>query len=1471
MRIEVSKSGIIVFLVILSGIACSQDTPASMGLEPEAISLQEQFMLSRIPLLELPESYKGPNAPLVPVSVDNSTQPYFRTITTQSGYECGQSAGVAFNFTYETDRVRGIPANNANNQYPTHFVWDFLNNGYNYQGASFFDSWEIVKACGTMNVTDYGGSLNYGGEKRWISGYDAYYNGMKNRLNSVKAIRCDNPAGLQTLKYWLWDHLEGSSVGGVANFYAKYYSSVPTVFPAGTPEAGKYVQTAWSPSPSHAWTICGYNDSVRFDYNNDGQFTNTIDITGDGIVDMHDWEIGGLKFANGYSGLGWCNLGFCYMMYKTLADDIGYGGIWEHTAYVIDVKENCDPKLTMKITLKHTSRNALKVTVGMTTNLSSSIPDHVYEYPIFNHQGGAYFMQGGTSEADKTIEFGLDLTPVLSDLTSGQTAKYFLQVEETDPGNSFSGEIVQMALIDYTGTSPQTIPCASTPVTLVNNSNTRVSVNHNTAFNKPSITTGSLPTAQLYQPYSCQLMASGGTPPYLWDVKLDYPENLATATFPIVIAEQLTPTNSNTGYAIKTLDFPFPFYQRIIHTLYIYADGYILFDDMPYTYPYLIDPNLLFHQTAIISPFMTDLRLYYNLGDGIWYDGDANSATIRWKASVNNMSGSTTLNFAVKFYPNGLMEFYYGNMNYPINTKWTGGMSGGDNKNYQYSQLNNAGAITANTKNTFSACGYPVEMDLSENGVFSGTPQYAYSNQPINFRVTDNNGISNTKILSFTTNGLLIDYTINSGGDSLVEYGDTAYISFSLTNLGNQPITGVTTWLTESDPYITLMDSTQTIGTVAGGQTLNFLNAFKFCVSTIVPDHYPFELTFHEISNQQNFETTINLMALAPDIVVGTVSIADGDNGRLDPGETTEMLVAFENHGGAKIKNLHTILSSGDPLITVNQGSGTIPLLKPDSAQQVSFTVTASDLAPFEHLYRMDAQLSANNGFTGTDTIWLLSGEIVEDFETGTFFKFPWYFSGYANWNMDQFEPYEGLYAIKSGWISDDMESEILLTVNVLENGEISFWKRVSCEDDPNGTEFDYLAFFLDSQEMDRWDGTIPWVEVNYPVSKGPHTFKWVYHKDNSVSAFYDCCWIDFITLPPFEGALPEIEVTPYSLTKTLDQGETGTDEIVLTNVGGGLLNYSIQVFDTTYAKSDQTDNLGGSSLVCSQTSFVPGQEFSWTLTLTNSSPDNEYVKDLRIDFPADVTLNNATNFSGGSLGDLVWDGTTGNSVSVNWHGESGGGLGVIKPGESAVAVVAGSIGEESTFDVYMVYVMEGDHNGTNGHFAAGEIRVANEGLSNDWLSLSTNTGDLLNGESDFITVNYSAETVSSGGHFCNLLVRDLYNNIKIVPVHLHVNWPVGTQLEDGSSGNLTCFPNPFDQQTVIRYYLDGSTPLQLEIFNLRGEHIRTLVTADQETGMHQVIWDGTSDGGSRVMPGIYSIRMTTTQKSQTIKLILIR
>jgi hypothetical protein len=1446
----------------------------NLGKEPVALTPQQLYSLSVIPPLIVPEKYKGEDAPLLPYWIDNSTQPYFRPITTQSGYECGQSAGISFNFTYEIDRLRSIPANIPANQYPSHFTWDFLNNGDNYTGASCFDSWEIVRACGNMNVTDYGGGLNTGGYLRWITGYDKYYNGMQNRINYMRSIRCDSPEGLQTLKYWLYDHLEASAVGGVASFYGNYFSPV-NVLPSGTPEAGKFVQTAWGPSASHTWTICGYNDSIRYDYNADGLYTNNIDINGDGKVNMQDWEIGGLKFANGYAGTGWGNQGFCYQMYKCLADAIGYGGIWNHTVYVIDTKQTFTPKLTAKVTLKHTSRNKLKVTMGISTDLAATVPSYIIEFPIFKFQGGDHYMQGGTTEADKTIEFGFDLAPLINQLNNGQPAKFFLQVQENDPSGVATGEIVNFSLIDYSPATPVTIPCPNTNVAITNNTITRLSVNHTITVSRPDITTTSLPPAYLYQTYNYQLTAANGTVPYLWDARLDYPETTSAATFPNVNNQQLTLTNNNTGYALLDLPFDFPFYKRSVNKLYIYADGYILFDDQPFTWPYLIDKMLLFKYTSIISPFMTDLNLYPAQSDGIWYQSDANTVTIRWKASVYNMAGSSNLNFAVKLYKDGKIEFYYGTMNYPTSTTWTGGISGGDNKNFQFSLLNNAPSVTANTMDQMTACGYPVEMQITEDGLLTGIPVHPYLNRPITFQVLDNNNIYTKKTLLFSTAGLFVNYTINSGGDSIIEFGETTYLNLIITNTSTQTIHNVNTWLTETDPYISMIDSTQSAGDIAALQTITINNAFALNVSQVIPNNHQFTLLLHLSSTEQNFQRPLDLVAWAPNINVTDITITDGDNGRLDPGETTDMLVSFKNNGGAKANGVIAAISTIDPYITINSATGTIGTLKPDSAKSVMFNVTVSGEAPFEHLYKMNSALTANNGYSTSDSIFLFSGEIIEDFETGNYNKFPWYLGGNGLFYVDQWEHYEGNYCTRSGWIYDNQESTLNLNVQVLQNGKISFYRKVSCENDPNGTNYDYLGFYIDNVEMGRWDGSLDWTKETYNVTQGYHTFKWVYHKDYSVSWGSDCAWVDFITFPPIAGAFPIISASPSAFEKSLDMGQTMDDSFIVSNNGGGILDFSALVYDTVANKGPvETDNLTGSYINCNTDGFVPGQDFAWTFTVHNSSPDNEFIEHIKMDFPQGIFVNSATNFSGGSLGDLQFQGITGNGATLNWHGTSlGGNRGVIKPGETATTIISGTMNESFFNDVFIVYSIRGDSIGAEPHTPSGYVKLKNYSLPSTWLTLSDNFGTLFGGQSDAVTVHFNAQNLSANAYSCSIVVKDLFNNSVVIPVIMHVvDTTTISRINDlENKWDATCYPNPFSNFTRIEYGIQNQTTMKVDVLDINGHKVKTLVNKIQQAGNYSLIWDGNNDLGNPVSTGVYYCRFQSGEKNETIKMIFMR
>ena len=322
----------------------------------------------------------------LPVKVDNSLLPYMRPIFNQTSLECGQAAGVAYLYTYEIDRLRNLPANVVENQYPTHFVFNWSNGGSG-GAAAFFDSWNIVKEVGTPNVFQYGGNLNSGGTARWMNGYELYYQAMKNRLWDFYKIPLNNASDLDVLKHWIDNHGKGEETGGLAVFYASY-TGVNQTLPPGTPEAGKYVLTMLGTYANHALTVVGYHDSIRYDINNDGQYTNHLDINNDGTVDILDWEIGGVKIANSYSATSWGNQGYAYLMYSALCRSLPQGGVWNRSVHVVNAKENTSPRITYKATVTHNSREAIKIMAGVAKGFDAAQPEFIIEYPILNYQGG---------------------------------------------------------------------------------------------------------------------------------------------------------------------------------------------------------------------------------------------------------------------------------------------------------------------------------------------------------------------------------------------------------------------------------------------------------------------------------------------------------------------------------------------------------------------------------------------------------------------------------------------------------------------------------------------------------------------------------------------------------------------------------------------------------------------------------------------------------------------------------------------------------------------------------------------------------------------------------------------------------------------------------------------------------------------------------------------------------------------------
>jgi len=84
-------------------------------------------------------------------------------------------------------------------------------------------------------------------------------------------------------------------------------------------------------------------------------------------------------------------------------------------------------------------------------------------------------------------------------------------------------------------------------------------------------------------------------------------------------------------------------------------------------------------------------------------------------------------------------------------------------------------------------------------------------------------------------------------------------------------------------------------------------------------------------------------------------------------------------------------------------------------------------------------------------------------------------------------------------------------------------------------------------------------------------------------------------------------------------------------------------------------------------------------------------------------------------------------------------------------------------------------------------------------------------------------------------------------------------------------YPNPFNPNTMIRYDIPDKCAVKLQIFDVQGRLIKTLVDRTLSSGRYTAEWNGVNNRGHRVSSGIYFYRLKTRNWSQTKKLIMLR
>jgi len=105
------------------------------------------------------------------------------------------------------------------------------------------------------------------------------------------------------------------------------------------------------------------------------------------------------------------------------------------------------------------------------------------------------------------------------------------------------------------------------------------------------------------------------------------------------------------------------------------------------------------------------------------------------------------------------------------------------------------------------------------------------------------------------------------------------------------------------------------------------------------------------------------------------------------------------------------------------------------------------------------------------------------------------------------------------------------------------------------------------------------------------------------------------------------------------------------------------------------------------------------------------------------------------------------------------------------------------------------------------------------------------------------------------------------------------SSLQDNSQGTPKNFflkqnyPNPFNSETRIGYIVKSKTcaNVSLEIYNLRGQRVRTLVRELQPSGSYEVIWEGKDDFGNNMPSGVYLYSVVVGESRITKKMVLVK
>jgi hypothetical protein len=215
--------------------------------------------------------------------------------------------------------------------------------------------------------------------------------------------------------------------------------------------------------------------------------------------------------------------------------------------------------------------------------------------------------------------------------------------------------------------------------------------------------------------------------------------------------------------------------------------------------------------------------------------------------------------------------------------------------------------------------------------------------------------------------------------NGLLDYGESVMMTISIKNIGTADANGVNAVLSSSDPYVTITDNSATYGSIAAGATVSVPNGFAVSIANTVPDGHSILFSMQLTEAKATWTVSFNDVAHAPVLGYSSYFISDptgNNNGKLDPGETVNLIITANNSGTSAAINVIGQLVCSDPYITINTNNQNFGVISGGGTKTATYSVTASPSTPAGFVSHYTLNLTGNLGISGSGSFSAIVGQI---------------------------------------------------------------------------------------------------------------------------------------------------------------------------------------------------------------------------------------------------------------------------------------------------------------------------------------------------------------------------------------------------------------------------------------------------------------------------------------------------------------